>query len=1050
MSAASAPSNAYFIPHHDRVHKAISAAIAAACAAQPADPLPFLGRYLLGLPTEATQASPLVLPPEDVESIGSDKWTCVSWAKGVGVHRVVAAALQPQTTEGTDEDAAALAFLRGLKSRSDVAERFSRPAVAEALTDLVWAQVTRLQEAGAATTKELQNKFAGAPLGAYSGLSTFFSGLEGVVGRPDPKVMEGMATEHLRGVDADAEFVTSNYGVSTTTRTEWLFVTDESATPAQLGRECWPVEAEEKLPDRSHCRVRRPLSALEDAATLPNEQLKKHDHAPLARAELIAINLYTGPLFLKYNAVLRGLRSTVPFLINTMITLCCSKEVTAKYKDGSITFEEACSHVNMYTTTLHAINSAIIKLGKLTTANKVYRGISGLALPTEFWEPNEYGVKGGIENAFMSTTVEQAVAMGYAAGDGQRMGIVLEMQQGMVDRGADVSSFSQYPHEREILFGPLTGIEVLGTRIDGSVLVVECTFSVNLTALTLEQVVGQRKKIINDIASLARHDIREHLANRRELQAVSLARFEQLLVDGYSEWDAEIFMDVDMYQDLLRQLPEWYNTEDEITKEDNFVTAVRGIQELKRRATGPALIEWLNETSDDTLRQARPEALAQCLEEPGQFGVSPLRDATVAALVAMGVSTLAATPGLLEAIESRLRHPSSSTRAAAVRVLESLPPDARARYDEAIIAAWDLDLHSGNEKVCRAALEQLRRFCRSQSDVQPMATYGESIAKLLADDSSSVRVEALTAFRDLGMIDPSKLAPFEQRIAARLSDDVRFVRGAAIDVLVKLTPSALATHAPAISRNLTWRGSFAVRAASVQALSRLEPQEVAKYGAAIAGCLEDDGTDDESAGNAEVEASQSRFVVEAAVLALGSLSVKGREAHATAIAQLLQSHKNEFVHIAALRVLGTLSIETLNAHRESIAPLLRPPDASAADPTAFLAQHMTTLWVHGVMCRLEPDRIAEHITAILAVIGPEAESARHGLRLQGLKVLASLSPEILRQHPPLGPAMQALLDVEGSVVKYVAAEILDGLKRGGSSLSGACWARWGERRLTIG
>ena len=84
-----------------------------------------------------------------------------------------------------------------------------------------------------------------------------------------------------------------------------------------------------------------------------------------------------------------------------------------------------------------------------------------MKLPDEFWEANKYGVKGGVEAAFMSTTLEVDVAMGYAAGDGSKMGIVLEIRQGMVDRGANISWLSQYPHERETLFGPLTGIEVL-------------------------------------------------------------------------------------------------------------------------------------------------------------------------------------------------------------------------------------------------------------------------------------------------------------------------------------------------------------------------------------------------------------------------------------------------------------------------------------------------------------------------------------------------------------------------------------------------------------
>ena len=163
-----------------------------------------------------------------------------------------------------------------------------------------------------------------------------------------------------------------------------------------------------------------------------------------------------------------------------MVSLCCSKEVAAKFKANEISFEVAVTSVNRYPNTLHAINSAVVKASKLSKARKIYRGIAGMSLPKEFWEPNEYGeehpaptaaqlhgthrhslrthqfwrvtaisnlpgVKGGIENAFMSTTTDRKVAMGYAAGDGQKTGIVLEMQQGMVNRGADISWLSQAP-----------------------------------------------------------------------------------------------------------------------------------------------------------------------------------------------------------------------------------------------------------------------------------------------------------------------------------------------------------------------------------------------------------------------------------------------------------------------------------------------------------------------------------------------------------------------------------------------------------------------------
>ena len=68
----------------------------------------------------------------------------------------------------------------------------------------------------------------------------------------------------------------------------------------------------------------------------------------------------------------------------------------------------------------------------------------------------------------MSTTTSREVAMGYAGGG--RNGIVFEVQMGMVDRGADIAWLSQYPHEKEILFAPLSGLEVQSSRVDGSVL----------------------------------------------------------------------------------------------------------------------------------------------------------------------------------------------------------------------------------------------------------------------------------------------------------------------------------------------------------------------------------------------------------------------------------------------------------------------------------------------------------------------------------------------------------------------------------------------------
>ena len=113
--------------------------------------------------------------------------------------------------------------------------------------------------------------------------------------------------------------------------------------------------------------------------------------------------------------------------------------------------------------------------------------VSGGRLPKHFRIANEYGVRGGIDPAFMSTTLDRAVALTYAASS-NGPGVVFSMRQGMVDRGSDIGLLSQYPHEMEILFAPLTGLEIHSIAVDGTVLVPEIRLSVNLNAATIEQV----------------------------------------------------------------------------------------------------------------------------------------------------------------------------------------------------------------------------------------------------------------------------------------------------------------------------------------------------------------------------------------------------------------------------------------------------------------------------------------------------------------------------------------------------------------------------------
>ena len=196
-----------------------------------------------------------------------------------------------------------------------------------------------------------------------------------------------------------------------------------------------------------------------------------------------------------------------------------------------------------------------------------------MALPKDFMQPNVFGVRGGVEPAFMSTTLERSVAMGYAAGDGTRTGVVLEARQGMVNRGAELSWLSQYPHEREILFAPLTGVEVLGVRVEGSVVVIECEFSINLTALTLEEVVSKRRALVRQICD----ELRDKA--QRQLES-SPAEWAALLEVVPNAVDAGLEVMRHALADVTDNTAEWYNDDQQLAQAIEAavaaVNAVRG------------------------------------------------------------------------------------------------------------------------------------------------------------------------------------------------------------------------------------------------------------------------------------------------------------------------------------------------------------------------------------------------------------------------------------------------------------------------------------------
>ena len=168
--------------------------------------------------------------------------------------------------------------------------------------------------------------------------------------------------------------------------------------------------------------------------------ITRHDVQPvvtkaqLRSEEFTALRLYTGPLYIVYNAVMRDFPTNV---VNSLAG-------------------------NKFETTVFVIVSGITKLANVTPVpprRMLYRGLGGMLLPEQFWKKTAQGFLGGVELGLMSTTADRRVAIQYS-GHEKKRAMMLEIQAGRIDVGASLGFLSQYASEEEFLMQPLSCLEV--------------------------------------------------------------------------------------------------------------------------------------------------------------------------------------------------------------------------------------------------------------------------------------------------------------------------------------------------------------------------------------------------------------------------------------------------------------------------------------------------------------------------------------------------------------------------------------------------------------
>ena len=299
---------------------------------------------------------------------------------------------------------------------------------------------------------EIAQKSGAFTLAYSTDTALYWGGVDSLLGHHDQtrtSLLDGMTNGHTRSSDSDEYFTPNNYPTPTTSRIEWYFVVDPQNGLGKCGLTEWPgtiIRGDSNAPPR----LPRTVMSFATERALVDARLHVVGEQPLSNVELYALRLYTGPMFVKYNSVLRA--KVLPD--NPFFRSCA-----AICKD------------NNYQVTIAVLTASIIKLGKIEKALVVYRAPGG-ALPSSFWKADpSAGTMGGIEAAFMSTTTAKKEALHYAMRGAAK--VLFEIRQGIVARGASVSWLSQYPAEAEILFPPLTALEMNGSRVDGAVIVVE-------------------------------------------------------------------------------------------------------------------------------------------------------------------------------------------------------------------------------------------------------------------------------------------------------------------------------------------------------------------------------------------------------------------------------------------------------------------------------------------------------------------------------------------------------------------------------------------------
>ena len=403
---------------------------------------------------------------------------------------------------------------------------------------------------------------------ACGSISDFHKGLTGRVGMPHLNFKNAMRQEHCERAGCDVEFTTGNYNITTTPKQEWQYIAESVPCP-HLGHDRRIIPISEL-----HQRHKRKVS--QDA-----------EFAELREEEVIAIVLYTGPMFQIYNTILRQY----------------PKDTFSIFKAGD----------NLFSTSIFVLVSAVQKLSRFTRippGTLLYRGLGGkVDLPDIFSQIDDKGCSGYAEWGFLSTTSNRDVALGYSGVKDRRpKAMVMVIETSSIDRGADISDFSQYPGEKEFLYLPCSFIQ--RTRqgngrvqvVDGGLVsFLSVKVNLNIKTQTVEELQEQKKslhmvsarsilpevkfELAESLELLKRHGFKTKADEFFEFRTKAIKRCEDM-VENHSKCDPSNFANDEIFRSMVNEVFDTraevlYDTKVELHKISTCVANLNGVHSDK-------------------------------------------------------------------------------------------------------------------------------------------------------------------------------------------------------------------------------------------------------------------------------------------------------------------------------------------------------------------------------------------------------------------------------------------------------------------------------------